>query len=165
MKRIGLLCVVIAFASLALDKPTKPHTFTAGTSARASQVNTNFDTLYSKVGQVIDTLSRPDWDFNEVTADTITTTKFYYGNMVCASVSDTDLGSNISLAPRVAVIRISCDISSSITLTGGVSGQVVDIIAANAFGLSGTYLSIALEENQTARAVKVGSAWYLSKEN
>lgn len=38
-------------------KPTKPYTFTSGSLGKSAEVNSDFDTLYSKVSEIIDELT------------------------------------------------------------------------------------------------------------
>ena len=54
---LSLLLMMIAIAGLLLltaGSVTKPYTFSAGTTISASQVNSNFDTLYTLVSGNID---------------------------------------------------------------------------------------------------------------
>jgi hypothetical protein len=58
MNKILIVLLLIVSCALALDKSTKPYTFTAGTAAKASEVNANYDTLYFKLNMVIDSTIR-----------------------------------------------------------------------------------------------------------
>ncbi len=54
MKKILIISIVLIFfidPSYA-EEITKPHTFTPGTSAKASEVNENFDAIYDQVNKV-----------------------------------------------------------------------------------------------------------------
>jgi len=44
---------IICGTSLAVEPVTKSYTFSAGTAAKASEVNQNFDELYSKVNELV----------------------------------------------------------------------------------------------------------------
>jgi hypothetical protein len=57
MKKIAAI-LIMAFIVLGIDKNSPPYTFSPQTPAKASEVNTNFDSLDSKVDQVIDTVNR-----------------------------------------------------------------------------------------------------------
>jgi hypothetical protein len=59
----GFLMVVMVFSvALAVNKATKPYTFSTG-AIRASEMNKNFDTVYTKFNGSVDTLNRgvPRW--------------------------------------------------------------------------------------------------------
>lgn len=82
MKRLSAIVLLTVVAAVfAIDKNSPPNTFVAGTAAKASEVNANFDSLDNKVDEIIDTLdaafvrftdfSSGDSTFSRVNADTI----------------------------------------------------------------------------------------------
>ena len=44
--------IVFSSSNVTADSITKPYTFTAGTTAKASEVNANFDTVYGQVNKI-----------------------------------------------------------------------------------------------------------------
>ncbi|MCP4695364.1 MAG: hypothetical protein GY862_00745 [Gammaproteobacteria bacterium] len=59
-----LLIVMMAAISVRADSITKPHTFSAGTPAKADDVNSNFDTVYDQVNKIGSAISVGDGSGN-----------------------------------------------------------------------------------------------------
>ncbi len=47
-----LFCILFPASSVIAEDVTKPHTFSAGTTASASEVNANFDLLYEEINKL-----------------------------------------------------------------------------------------------------------------
>ncbi len=59
MKKLSIISITLFLivATSHAEQITKPHTFAAGTSAKASEVNENFDAVYNQVNKVGEAVS------------------------------------------------------------------------------------------------------------
>jgi hypothetical protein len=78
MRKIAVILIMV-FVVFAIEKNSPPYTFSPQTPARSSEVNANFDSLDSKIDQLVDTVN----SIREITAvDTLQADSAYIWELV-----------------------------------------------------------------------------------